>query len=194
MGIAAAQDAGVPAFPERMKANKVLAGRICSGCSVGIELGQDVWNCPQCQGTMHQACHEAHGTCRNADCPSALQMATAPAAQAPQGGPGSANTAAMKPCPYCGESVLKEARKCRYCGEMLDKAARLRQDRMKRQAAEDENLSGSEIAFGILCGGIACVFGLVWMLQGKKKGAKLVGVALLSIVVQTVIRIIVLGE
>lgn len=194
VGFATAQDAGVPAFPERMKANKVLAGRICPGCSVAIELGQDAWNCPQCQGTMHQACHEAHGACRNSDCPSALQMAAAPAANAPTGASAAANTAAMKPCPYCGESVLKDARKCRFCGEMLDKAARLRQDRMKRQAAEDEKLSGTEILFGILCGWIACICGIVWMVQGKKKGVKLVLLTVAVTLVHILIRVVLLNE
>jgi hypothetical protein len=32
-----------------------------------------------------------------------------------------------KPCPYCGESILAEARKCKVCGEFLDEALRARQ-------------------------------------------------------------------
>jgi hypothetical protein len=31
-------------------------------------------------------------------------------------------------------------------------------------------LSGSEIVFGLLCSGLACIFGLVWLIQGKPKG------------------------
>jgi hypothetical protein len=33
----------------------------------------------------------------------------------------------LKHCPYCGQSILLEARKCRYCGQYLDPALRARQ-------------------------------------------------------------------
>ena len=38
----------------------------------------------------------------------------------------------------------------------------------------------AEIVFGILCGGLACIFGIVWLIQGKKKGGKLIVLAIVS--------------
>src|SRR6185369_9046008 len=48
-----------PVFPTRMKANRSLLGRVCAGCARNIELGEDVWNCADCRGTMHSACYDA---------------------------------------------------------------------------------------------------------------------------------------
>lgn len=31
---------------------------------------------------------------------------------------------AMKPCPYCGETVLEVAQKCKHCGEYLNESLR----------------------------------------------------------------------
>jgi hypothetical protein len=87
------------------------------------------------------------------------------------------------PCKVCGESILKTARKCRHCGEYQAEADRKRFDKLKSQASGDEELTTGEIAFGILCSGIACILGLVWVVQGKQKGWKLVGIAFVSQVV-----------
>ena len=68
-------------FPERMKANRALAGRVCPGCSAEIELGDSVWNCQSCRATMHQACREQRAGCANPGCSAgAGGAALAPAA------------------------------------------------------------------------------------------------------------------
>ncbi len=180
-------------FPERMKANKALAGRICPGCSDEIELGDDVYNCPACQNTMHLQCFEANGSCANPDCRKSKAKAAGKAAAAvvvadaaEDGGEAGADD--LKECGFCGEMIKKKARKCRYCGEMLlAKDRRREQERAKREEA-DEKLTTAEIVFGLLCGGIACIVSIVWMIQGKKKGQKLFLIALVSQVFWGIIR------
>ncbi|HEY3319300.1 MAG TPA: hypothetical protein VGP72_02345 [Planctomycetota bacterium] len=179
---------GVPMFPERMKANKALAGRNCSHCSQSVELGDNVWNCQTCQSTMHQTCRETAGGCLNPACPAQVRRAAlgaAPvAATAVQAQPG----VAMIACRFCGEKILPKARKCRHCGEFQSEAERSAQQRKQLSVDTDDNLTGAEIAFGVLCGGIACIMALVWIIQGKKKGWKLFGIAIASTAFWSVVR------
>ncbi len=86
--------------------------------------------------------------------------------------------------------IVVGAAKCRYCGEIFDPALRKSKKKGKRSrgGGDDEDLTGGEIAVAILCSGIGCIMGLVWMIQGKPKGGKMIGIAFLSSLVQGVIR------
>lgn len=79
-----------------------------------------------------------------------------------------------KPCPKCGEMIVATAAKCRFCGEIFD--AKLKKKKKKTYASDDENLTGGDWALCILCGTIACILGIVYMIQGKPKGIKMIGV------------------
>jgi predicted RNA-binding Zn-ribbon protein involved in translation (DUF1610 family) len=95
-----------------------------------------------------------------------------------------------RPCPMCGEMIVTTAAKCRYCGEVFDptlKKAKSKKKKTKRYDPEDESLSGSEIAIGIICSGIGCIAGLVWMIQGKPKGLKMVGLSIVADIVKSVL-------
>jgi DNA-directed RNA polymerase subunit M/transcription elongation factor TFIIS len=95
-----------------------------------------------------------------------------------------------RPCPMCGEMIVATAAKCRYCGEVFDptlKKAKSKKKKKKSYDPEDESLSGSEIAIGIICSGIGCIAGLVWMIQGKPKGLKMVGLSIIADIVKSVI-------
>jgi hypothetical protein len=97
-----------------------------------------------------------------------------------------------RPCPMCGEMIVAGAAKCRYCGEVFDptlKKVKSKSKKSKKHSYEDSNLSGGEIALGILCSGIGCIMGVVWMIQGKPKGLKMVGLSLVSDVIKLVIRL-----
>jgi predicted RNA-binding Zn-ribbon protein involved in translation (DUF1610 family) len=99
------------------------------------------------------------------------------------------STESRRPCPMCGEMILTTAAKCRFCGEVFDptlKKAKKRK-KSKKHAPEDEELSGSEIVFGLLCSGLACIFGLVWLIQGKPKGLKMVGLSIVADIVKSVL-------
>lgn len=166
-------------FPERMKANRALAGRICPGCQKPVDLGDDVFNCPKCLATMHMACREAHGGCASPQCapPAAAAPAVPPAFRemvAQVSGPTMA-------CRFCGEMIPVGVRKCRFCGEYQSDADRQQLAAAAVAASASDKLTTMEIVFGVICSGIACIVGIVWAIQGKKKGWKLV---LLSLCMQ----------
>lgn len=182
--------AGSPSFPERMKANKVLAGRVCPGCHQTIDLGQDVFNCQTCHGTMHQACWDRTRACQQLTCPT---RQTAPSAAQESQKPTATSTAGeCKPCPYCSEQILKVAKKCRFCGEFLNPADRLKQEKLAKAASDNNTLSTTEWVFAILFGIclpiVPCIFALVWMAQGKKKGTTMLIISLVGMALGVLLR------
>jgi predicted RNA-binding Zn-ribbon protein involved in translation (DUF1610 family) len=97
-----------------------------------------------------------------------------------------ASDASRRPCPACGEMIVKTAAKCRYCGEIFDET--LKQQELKKVNPKDAELTTADWLFCILCSGIACIFGVVYMIQGKPKGIKMVGISLVATVIGVVIR------
>ena len=101
-------------------------------------------------------------------------------------GPGSD---ARRPCPECGEMIAVGAAKCRFCNAVFD--PRLKAQLAKRNySASDEDLTTGDWVFCILCGGIACIFGIVYAIQGKPKGMKMVGISFAAIVVWNILNAI----
>lgn len=98
-----------------------------------------------------------------------------------------------KPCPKCGEFIARQAVKCRFCGEVFDPALKkkMKKKRSKGHSADDEDLSGLEWVVAILCSGIGCIVGLIWMIQGKPKGQKMLAVSIIVQVIGGVIRVMV---
>ena len=171
-------------FPERMKANRVLAERACSNCPQPIDLGDDVWNCQTCGNTMHAPCHEQSKMCGNPGCASRPQR---PVQTAVSRGP-AAPAGEMVPCTFCGEMILKKSRKCRFCDEYQNEIDRKANAARLKTDTSDESLTVGEIVFGLMCGFIALITGIVWMMQGKPKGGKLVMIALAAIAVSFFLR------
>lgn len=165
-------------LPEKVFADEAFAGRTCDFCGQEIDLGDQIYNCPQCRETMHIECFEIAGACFTPGCATAAVISEEASA---------AKELAEdeKICKYCGEAVKASARKCRFCGEFFSESDRSRHS-VKNE--EDENLTPGEIAFGILCGGLACIVSIVWMIQGKKKGGKLLLISVISQVVWGIMR------
>jgi hypothetical protein len=92
----------------------------------------------------------------------------------------SAPSADRKQCPVCGEMIMREAVKCRYCGEIFDTVLRQKEQKTRRQAAGEEDMSVGDWVVAVICSGIGCIFGIVWMIQGKPKGKKMFIVSLCS--------------
>jgi predicted RNA-binding Zn-ribbon protein involved in translation (DUF1610 family) len=99
-----------------------------------------------------------------------------------------------RPCPLCGEMILTTAAKCRFCGEVFDttlKKAKGKKKKSKKQyGPDDEELSTSEIVIAVLCSGIGCIAGIVWMIQGKPKGLKMFGISMVMQIVWGVVRFV----
>jgi len=81
------------------------------------------------------------------------------------------------PCPMCGELILSKAAKCRFCGEVFD--SRLRNlERKCRGDPDDTDMAAADWVLAVFCCGIGCIMGIVWIAQGKPKGAKMLAASL----------------
>jgi hypothetical protein len=94
---------------------------------------------------------------------------------------------ARRPCPMCGEMIVASAAKCRFCGEIFDPALKKAKAKGKRHSADEADLTGGDIAVGLLCGWIGCIAGIVWMIQGKPKGWKMLLLSFIASIVWGVI-------
>lgn len=116
------------------------------------------------------------------------------------GPPPEASDEHRRPCPMCGEMILASAAKCRFCGEVFDKDLKKAQTKKKKKKKkkswdpEDEDLSGGEWAVAIICSGIGCIAGIVWMIQGKPKGIKMLVVSIIADLVKAGIRFAIMSQ
>jgi hypothetical protein len=95
-----------------------------------------------------------------------------------------------KPCPMCGEMIARTAMKCRFCNAIFDpKLQKLEYQRRRNMGGPgDDDLTGGEWVLAIICSGIGCIMGIVWMIQGKPKGKKMFFVSLGMTVLWNIIR------
>jgi predicted RNA-binding Zn-ribbon protein involved in translation (DUF1610 family) len=108
--------------------------------------------------------------------------APVPGAAAPEAPTGEAR----RPCPMCGEMIVATAAKCRFCGEIFDPAL-VKARSSKRYGSEDSSLTGGELALALLCSGIGCIFGLIWVIQGRPKGGKMLAISVVMAIFWNVI-------
>jgi hypothetical protein len=93
-----------------------------------------------------------------------------------------------KPCPMCGEMIQKDAVKCRYCGEIFDPVLKKQQKKAQRGSADGEDMTTGDWVVAILCSGIGIIAGIIWMIQGKPKGKKMLMVSVIVSVLGGVVR------
>lgn len=85
------------------------------------------------------------------------------------------------PCPACGEMIVRGAVKCRFCGEIFDETLKKQEQKKQKKetvAAEGGDMTTVDWVIAILCTGIGCIVAIVWMIQGKPKGKKMLLVCL----------------
>jgi hypothetical protein len=83
-----------------------------------------------------------------------------------------------RPCPACGELIMVTAVKCRFCGEVFDPTLRRAARKRRDYTDEDSQLSGLDWVLCVLCGYVACIVAIVYIVQGKSKGWKMLAIAL----------------
>jgi hypothetical protein len=97
-----------------------------------------------------------------------------------------------RPCPMCGEMIREEAVRCRFCGEDLDDSGTGPRPRRRRRSGRyaDSELSSGDWVLAILCSGIGCIIGIVWMIQGNPKGTKMFGISFGMVILWNIINAI----
>ena len=93
-------------------------------------------------------------------------------------------------CPMCQELVKKSARKCRYCGEVLS-GGRPGERKRGRQQTADSNLETVDWVLCLLCSGIGCIVSIIYLIQGKPKGLKMLGISIAMAVFWNIVQIFV---
>jgi hypothetical protein len=99
-----------------------------------------------------------------------------------------------RPCPVCGELIPNSALKCRYCGEILDPALKKAEAKKRRRAggsAADDDMSTGDYVVAIICSWIGCIAGIIWMIQGKPKGIRMLIISACMTVFWVIVRIII---
>lgn len=96
-----------------------------------------------------------------------------------------------RPCPVCGEMILTSAVKCRFCGEIFDKELRKAEKKKARANDADSVITTSDWVAIVLCPGIACIGGIVYLIQGKPKAGKIIGYSFCMSLLWSVIRVLI---
>jgi hypothetical protein len=158
--------------------------------------------CPSCQGKFNAPDAGAGKRTKCPKCGGAIQIPMpAPAEEILEAEPDIASpytdddfeveappalpeAADRKPCPKCGEMIAHSALKCRFCGEVLDPL--LREQSRKGggsyiDPSRDVDLTTVDWVLCILCSGIGCIVSIIYIIQGKPKGTKML---LISLVMQ----------
>jgi hypothetical protein len=160
----------------KLRAPDKAAGRAtkCPGCQAAIQVPEPVYEAEEVPAAPAPA---AEAQAEDAG-PPVVEVDTDPVVADDR-----------RPCPMCGEMIKANAVKCRFCGEIFDPT--LKRANKKKTAPEDTDLSAGEWALAILCSGIGCIMGIVWMIQGKPKGTKMFGVSILFVFLWNVLNVIV---
>lgn len=90
-----------------------------------------------------------------------------------------------RPCIACGELIMRDATKCRFCGEVFE-GSLARSGGRRRVAVNDDEMAAVDWAFAVLCPPIGCIMAIAYLVQGKSKGGKMLGISILFTIIFSV--------
>jgi hypothetical protein len=98
----------------------------------------------------------------------------------PAGQPVTPAEPARRPCPMCGEMIVVGAAKCRYCDAIFDETLKRATKKKTRGggSSDDHSLSAVDWVLCLIPLNIACFVAIYYMIKGKPKGLKMIGIAL----------------
>jgi predicted RNA-binding Zn-ribbon protein involved in translation (DUF1610 family) len=177
-----------PNCGKKLKAPDSAAGKssTCPGCGTSVTCPEPIYDAEELE--VGQSPPKPPGFDPFADLESDKPHGVAKPSSADE-----SSTESRRPCPMCGEMIVATAAKCRYCGEVFDQALKKAKGlkKSKKYGPGDQELSTSEVVIAVLCSGIGCIAGLVWMIQGKPKGMKMFGISFVMVIVWNVINLVV---
>lgn len=88
-----------------------------------------------------------------------------------------------KPCPACGEMIMRGAAKCHFCGEIFDptlkeQQKKKRKKRRKSSSYDDEEMTAFDWILAICCGCIGCWVAIYYIFNDNPKGKTMLLVSL----------------
>jgi hypothetical protein len=63
--------------------------------------------------------------------------------------------------------------------------------RLKKFSDQDSNMQPVDWVLAILCSGIGCILGIVYLVQGKPKAGMMIGISLLFVVIWNIVRFVI---
>jgi len=181
-----------PRCGKKLKAPESAAGKSskCPGCGGTVTCPEPIYDAEVVEMTMTPEKPPGFNPFADLDDDKPYAIVNPPAAQ-------ESVVESRRPCPMCGEMILASAAKCRFCGEVFDPALKKVKSKGKKKSKsisrDDEVLSGGEIAVALLCSTIGCIAGLVWLIQGKPKGLKMLGLSFAMQIFWGVVRVAFVG-
>jgi predicted RNA-binding Zn-ribbon protein involved in translation (DUF1610 family) len=179
-----------PRCGKKLKAPESAAGKSskCPGCGATVTCPEPVYDAEVVEMKTTPEKPAGVNPYDDLDDDKPYAMAGPPPVQEPK-------VESRRPCPMCGEMILVTAAKCRYCNEVFDPALKKAKTKKKSKnySRDDEVLTGGEIAVALLCSTIGCIAGLVWLIQGKPKGLKMLGLSFAMQVFWGIVRVAFVG-
>ena len=121
-------------------------------------------------------------------------VAGVPGRPTPSPGPASPGTEPpRRPCPMCGERIVVGAAKCRFCDAIFDEnlSRSQRKGRRRSSAGYDDELSTLDGVLCLLCPPAGILAGLAYLVTGKQKAWKVLGMACLGTIAWWIICLII---